>query len=166
MTGEYRHFELRADEGERVLSGVAMAYGVEATGLPFRERFEAGAFGDLRAADVILDVAHDGGRVLARTGGGGMTLTDTPERLSMRAELPDTTEARDVWRGVQAGLWRGLSVHFEARRERMAGDLRIIEGAELRGIAVVARAAYDATTLRAREAARSASPLPLPRVWL
>ena len=71
MRIEYRFAEFRADAitGERTLSGVAMPYGSLAQLRGFRERFEPRAFGDLSSADVTLNVQHDRGRVIARTGG-------------------------------------------------------------------------------------------------
>ena len=76
---EIRFAEIR-HEG-RTLSGVAMRYGSIAK-LPWGpERFAPAAFGDVKAADVILNFQHDRSRPLARTGGGGLLLTDTPEAL-------------------------------------------------------------------------------------
>ena len=43
----------------------------------FREEFQAGAFGSVSALDVILNRQHDRRMPLARTGGGGLVLTDS-----------------------------------------------------------------------------------------
>lgn len=147
----------------RVVSGTAIRYG-DTAALPFgRERFEVGAFGELGTADVILNVAHDRGRPIARTGGGGLTLDDDATRLAMHAELPETREANDALANVRAGILRGLSIEFRAERERMAGNVRIIERARLTGIALVDRPAYPESGVQARHAAPGA---PRRRVWL
>ena len=153
MAIERRFFELREADG--VLSGVVMRYGAIAR-LPWgSERFSPGAFGDVGALDVVLRWQHDRGRPLARTGrGGGLTLTDTRESLTMRAEPPDTRDARDALTLVRAGVLRGLSVEFEATREAMEAAVRVVHRAILSGIGVVDRPAYDASTVAARHAAR------------
>ena len=92
---EYRFFELRA-EGRR-LSGTAMPYNVVSPG--HREKFLPGAFAG-RLADVALDVQHTRSRVIARTGGGGLELQDTPTALMMEATLPETREADDTFRSL------------------------------------------------------------------
>ena len=148
MQTEYRYTELRA-EGERQLSGVAITYN-EIARLPFgKERFEVRAFGDLGAADVILNTMHDRRRPLARSG-SGLTLTDTPQALEVRAELPNTREADDTLELVRSGVLRGLSIEFKATRERMISGVRSIQAARLTGIGVVDRAAYPQSSVEAR----------------
>ena len=159
---EIRFFELRA-EGERALSGVALSYGDVAT-LPWgRERFLPGAFGDVSKLDVLMDVAHDRGRALARTGGGGLILTDTPEALTVRAELAATREADDTLALIRGKVLRGLSIGFRAERERVEGDIRIVESAELRSVSIVDAPAYPESTVQARSKPSGAKRR---RVWL
>ena len=137
---ERRFVELR-QEG-RTLSGVAIAYGSEAKIRSFRERFNAGAFGDVSGLDVILNRQHDRARPLARTGGGGLELRDSAERLEIAADLPETRGADDVLTLVGAGILRGLSLEFVAIRETWQGNLRTILRATLRGVGIVDRPAY------------------------
>ena len=90
---ERRAVELRA-EGS-ALEGVAVTYGEEAREGPTgRELFEPGAFAG-RMEDVKVTRQHERDRILVRTG-AGLTLSDTPEALSFRAALGDTTEERDT----------------------------------------------------------------------
>ena len=146
---ELRFFELRA-EGERALSGVALSYSDTAI-LPWgKERFEPGAFGDVSKLDVMLDAAHDRARPLARTGGGGLTLTDTSEALTVRGELPATREADDTLALIRAKVLRGLSIKFRAIRERMDGDIRVVELAALLAVSVVDSPAYSESLVQAR----------------
>ena len=149
---EKRYCELRA-EG-RILSGVGITYGDIAV-LPFgRERFQAGAFPGVATSDVILNASHDRGRPLARTGGGGLVLTDTAKELSIRADLAPTREADDTLTLVRAGVLRGISLEFIARSEGREGNVRVIERAELRGLGVVDRPAYGGSVVSAREEVR------------
>ena len=165
-TIERRYFELRAEAGGRTLSGVAVRYGDVATVLPWgRERIEAGAFGDVAGADVVLNVQHDRGRPIARTGGGGLTLADGPDALAVRAELPPTREADDALANVRGLIVRGLSAEFVAIAERMESGVRVIERAELVGLGLVDTPAYPQSEIEARRAALP-SPVAAPAVPL
>ena len=162
MQWEKRRAVLEPGEGRELL-GLAMPYGSEAL-LPggLRERFEPGAFGsDIANKDVLLNVQHDRGRPLARTGGGGMQLTDTAEGLRMRAMLPDTPAADETLALVRAGVLRGLSVEFQSVAERFDGNVRIIERARLGAIAVVDSGAYPAADVEARARRKKE-----PRTWI
>ena len=145
---ERRYFELRFDEAERRISGTAMRYGDVAT-LPWgdKERFEPGAFGEVGGLDVTLNVQHDRGRLIARTGGapagGLLTLSDTGGELAVSAILPDDMqEAKDAFAGVRANLYRGFSVEFRPKETRRDGDTIVVEKATLPAIGLVDRPAY------------------------
>ena len=139
---EERYAELRRAEG-RVLEGIAIRYGEEAPiAGQFRERFVAGAFGDLSAADVALVFQHVRERPLARTGGAGLELSDGPGRLEVRADLPNTTDADDALELVKVGVLRGLSVRFHAVEATFEGNLRTVHKADLVSIGLVDQPAY------------------------
>ena len=139
---ECRAFELR-QLGERRLVGTAVRYGDTAKLAFGRERFMPGAFGDVKACDVILNRQHQRTLILARTGGGGLTLDDNERRLLVSAELPETREAQDAIVMVQRKLLRGFSLEFRAREERFENRTRIIERAELVGVSLVDTPAYS-----------------------
>ena len=110
-----------------------------------------GSFGDVSELDVILNSHHVRARPLARSGGGGLELFDTETELTIRAELPQTTEANDVLALVRSGVLRGLSIEFSAQAERLEeGDLRVVERAKLSSIGVVDRPQYETSTVQAR----------------
>ena len=150
MIIERRYAELRA--AGRVLQGRAIAYGDEATIAPgVRERFEPGAFGNVAAADVMLTTNHRRDRPLARTLGGGLVLADSAAALDVRAELPATRDADDALAMVRSGVLRGLSIEFEARRDRFVGGVRIVESARLSAVSVVDAPAYKLSKVEARQ---------------
>ena len=154
MKVERRYVELRADDDARRLSGVAVTYGDTAK-LPFgEERIEPGAFGEL--GDVILNAYHDRAAPLARTGGAGLELSDTGERLAFAAELPATREADDVLELVRRGVVRGASVEMHVTGQRFEGGVRVIERAKLSAIGIVDTPAYPASEVEARRAAMPA----------
>ena len=88
--------------------------------------------------------------MLARSGGGGLVLTDTAAALEVRAELPQTRESDDTLALVEAKVLRGFSLEFVSLEERMEGPTRILVKARLAGLAVVDRPAYRASTIAAR----------------
>ena len=153
---ERRYFEIRADPDRRLLEGLALAYGDIAKIPGGEETIAAGAFGDVSSLDLSLNVQHERGRLLARTGGGGLVLTDSPERLEISATLPDTREANDALELVAKRVLRGLSIEFRATREARQGVRRIIHAAYLGGIGLVDRPAYPESTVAARAEDRTA----------
>ena len=140
---EYRFQELTLDGDKRQLSGIAMPYGSIAS-LPWGEElFEPRGFGpDVEQSVVFLDVMHVREKLLAKTGGGGLVLTDSPEALRLTATLPNTREADDTLELVSKGVLTGLSVAFRATKERQEGKRRVIQSAHLGRIAVVDVPAY------------------------
>ena len=123
----------------RTLTGTAMAYGTISPS--FQERFAAGAFGEVRAVD--LNLQHDRGIVLAR----GAELTDSPEALRVSATLPEGSAALAL---VRRRAMRGFSIEFHARAERRESGIRVVERAELTGLALVDRPAYPASGAEVR----------------
>ena len=161
MSLERRFCELRA-EG-RVLEGTALRYGDVASFSWGRERIERGAFSPV--GDVILNMQHQRVEPLARTGGGGLELIDTPEALRVRASLPETQAANDALTLIRAKVLRGLSVEFHAREERQEGGVRIIERAQLVGVGVVDTPSYSKSVVEARARRKGGTP-PVPNPWL
>jgi len=139
MTVERRYAAIESDG--RQVRGVAIKYG-DAAQLPDgrRERVEAGAFA-MMSGDCILNLQHDRARPLCREP-ATLTLTDSAESLRMHAELPDTSDGRDARELIRAGVLRGLSIEFRVTGERMEADTRVVERAELVGLALVDRPAY------------------------
>lgn len=162
---EYRAVALRFEE-ERRLSGTIVRYGeVARIAGGIRERIAPGAFGDLSAADVILNAHHDRKRPLARAQGGGLELLDTAEALRMTAELPATAEAADVLNLVRARILRGLSVEMHVLKESRQLGIRVVERAVLADLAVVDRPAYVGSAVEARADAGEGEGLPALPWW-
>ena len=130
----------------RTLRGRVIRYGDEAqiqTGFGVkRERFAVGAFGDVSKLDTTLDLQHAATRRIARTGGGGLVLTQEGADIMLEAVLPETRDADDTLALVRAGVLRGYSIEFNAVRDQWQGDLRTVTAAGLPSIGVVDRPAY------------------------
>ena len=157
---ERRFCELRADGAGRRVSGVAIRYGDVATVFGQQERFEAGAFGDLGAADIRLTLHHDRNRPMAATSGGGLTLADSIEALRFEATLPECRDADDCLALVKARVLTGASIEFWPVTESLEGGVRVIRQAELRGLSIVDRPAYTESQVSAR---RVPAPVPMVR---
>lgn len=156
MPSVERRFEIR-ESGANAIEGVCVRFGDFAS-LPWgAETIRAGAFGNVAELDVLLNVSHDRKRVLARTKGGGLVLTDSPSELSFRAELPNTSEASDTLELVRSGVYRGASIEFFPTEERVSKDalgkpVTEIIRADLVGLAICAKPAYSQSTIEARMA--------------
>ena len=155
---QVRYVELRFD-GQNVIEGTLMRYGDTAT-LPWneKERFEAGAFGtDVASQDLSLNIQHMRDQKIARTGGAGLTFTDSVSALDLRAELDvEDPDAQRALRKVKKGIIRGLSIEFMPLKERLEGTqatgyTTVIERAELRGAGLVDSPAYPQSTLREQQ---------------
>lgn len=144
---EKKYFELRFDSSSRTIEGTAIRYGEVSTGLRFKERFESGS---INFKEVILNVAHDRGRPLARFPDGGLTLHNSDKELRIEAILPNTTEANDTLELIEKKVIKGLSIEFIPTKERMDGVVRVIDRAALFGIAIVDQGAYESSQVKKR----------------
>ena len=148
---EYRFAEVEVRDAGAVVAGVAMPYGSVARIMgAFDESVEAGAF---RFDDVTLNRMHRREDLIARTGGGGLTLTDSASTLTLRADIP--SYRADIRDQVNRRILRGFSVEMRITAEDWPNPTRrIIRAAELLGIGLVDRPAYgDATAALAKRAA-------------
>lgn len=154
MNNDNRVVYCRAEvspENDLQLSGIVIRYN-DIARLPFgSEIIDPGAFGDVSKSDLILNRQHDRSKPLARTGGGGLQLEDSPVELRLSAELPDTVTGREAITLVRSGVLRGFSVEFRAKREYMRDRILHIADAELVGVALVDKPAYpDSQVFRHR----------------
>ena len=120
MAVEYRFAALEFRSDGSVIEGVAMRYGdVARIWDAFDESVEAGAF---KFDDVILNRMHMRSDPIARTGGGGLELSDSAARLSIRADVPEyRADVRDM---VKRGILRGLSVEIDVLAEEWPSPSR------------------------------------------
>ncbi|MDE0658057.1 MAG: HK97 family phage prohead protease [Gammaproteobacteria bacterium] len=144
---ERRFVAFRASEAG--VSGVALRYGDVARFGDYGERFEPGS---LRIGpDLVANVMHDRRKPVARTD-AGLFIEAAPDQVSARIDWPATSFAREARELVEARILRGFSIEFLARRERFEARTRIIEDAELVGLALVDRPAYPESVIAARMA--------------
>ena len=153
--------EYRQTKQGVLVQGVVVPYGQSAdiAGM-FKEQFLPGAFGDVTVADVVVNVQHDRGRPLARSGkDGGLVLEDSATALRAEVLLPETQDGHDTAVLLKRGVLAGFSVEFRVAEdgESWPGEnLRVISRAELRGIGIVDRPAYDQALAEVAKRAKAA----------
>jgi HK97 family phage prohead protease len=157
-----RNIETReAEDGVMRLSGYAAVFNDPSVPLPFSERIAPGAFRKTlsETPDVRLLINHEG-LPLARTKNGTLELSEDEVGLRFDADLPDTTEARDLWTLIQRGDVDQMSFAFRVirqkwnsdRTERTLTEVSLADG----DVSVVTYPAYPTTTVEAREALANA----------
>lgn len=157
-----RNIETReAEDGAMRLSGYAAVFNDSSVPLPFSERIAPGAFRKTlsETPDVRLLINHEG-LPLARTKNGTLELSEDEVGLRFDADLPDTSEARDLYTLIQRGDVDQMSFAFRVirqkwnadRTERTLTEVSLADG----DVSVVTYPAYPTTTVEAREHLASA----------
>lgn len=154
---EARFVEFRTDEAG--ITGTLIRYGDVARFGEWSEEFQPGS---LRFDDVIVNLQHDRGKPVARTG-AGLTLTDTASELRAEIVLPDTRYAREARELIGAGIIRGMSMEFRAKVDEWTERHRVVKEAILSGFALVDRPAYPASEIAARFDREIRVPSKMPR---
>jgi HK97 family phage prohead protease len=157
-----RDIETReAEDGAMRLSGYAAVFNDASVPLPFSERIAPGAFRKTlsETPDVRLLINHEG-LPLARTKNGTLTLSEDEVGLRFDADLPDTSEARDLYTLIQRGDVDQMSFAFRVIRQKWSADRteRTLTEVSLADgdVSVVTYPAYPTTTVEAREALANA----------
>ncbi len=157
---EYRSFvELRAADGENkaVVEGYAavfdtptVLYSVE--GVDYKEEIASTAFASTEMQDVVMNYNH-GGKPVARTKNGTLTLSVDSRGLKVTADLSGTEEGRRLYEEIKGGYIDKMSFAFVVSEDAYNSDThtrRIIGIKRLFDVAAVDRPAYDATDISAR----------------
>ena len=127
-------------------------------GIDYKEVIDPHAFDRAEMADVMMNYDH-GGKPVARTKNGTLTLTVDSHGLRVRADLSGTEEGRRLYEEIRGGYLDKMSFAFvveEDSYDRSTHTRRILAVRRLYDVAAVALPAYDATTLSARSALSAA----------
>lgn len=153
----YRNFEIRADENEMRIEGYAATFEQETVmyeydGIQYKEVIDRGAFSGAQMADVVMNFNH-GGKPVARTKNGTLTLEVDSVGLKVSADLSGTDEGRKLYEEVKGGYIDKMSFAFTVSSEEYTKDTRTrrITGIKrLYDVAAVDFPAYDTTSIYAR----------------
>lgn len=149
--------EIRADEGEGEIVGLAAVFNQESEDLGgFREVIEPGAFSDVLGDDVRALFNHDVNYVLGRNRSDTLALSETKKGLETRIQPPDTQWARDLIVSMKRGDVDQMSFSFlvgdDTWEKGTDGIVRrtVKKFSRLFDVAVVTFPAYPQTSVQAR----------------
>jgi len=153
----YRPFEVRITEGAFVVEGYAATFEqptvmYEYEGVEYKEVVDRQAFGNTLMADVVMNFNH-GGKPVARTKNGTLTLDIDPVGLKVRADLSGTDEGRKLYEEVKGGYIDKMSFAFvvsEEEYDKPSHTRRIRSIKRLYDVSAVDMPAYDSTSIQAR----------------
>lgn len=156
-----------ADFGEskdRTLRGTLVSYGKDyrLSGSTW-ERFEPRCFGQSTLGGFNLTLQHDRTRPLARNR-NGFQLEDSPERLTINVELPETREADDVLELIAREVYSGFSVEFLPIASERRGQTIVRSEASLTGCSIVDRPQLSDAVFKRAQANGTRRNLPLWRL--
>lgn len=148
-------FEVREQGDGMTFVGYAAKFNSRSENLGgFVETIMPGAFKrSLRSRnDVKLLVNHDAGRVLASTRAGTLRLTEDSVGLKVEADLPNTTDGRDMAELLRRGDLSSMSFGFSVIKDSWSqdGTERSLESVRLFETSIVAFPAYQATEASVR----------------
>ena len=154
---EIRSFENSLEtEDNLVISGYAIRFNQESQDLGgFREVITPEALRNIDLSDSYLLYNHNTDYVLGNTSSGTLSLTVDNNGLHFRAQLPDTTQGKDIYKLIQRGDLKGMSFAMKVQKDEW--DLRsdppirkVKQITDLREVSVVPFPAYKQTTVSTR----------------
>jgi HK97 family phage prohead protease len=152
-------FEIRNGEtGDGMtFSGYAAVFNSDSEPLPFIERIAPGAFNRTLGSrnEIKMFVNHDTSRILASKRAGTLRLTEDAHGLRVDADLPDTTDGRDMAVHLQRGDIDSMSFGFSIPKGGDSwsddGQRRELHEIRLHEVSIVTGfPAYTATTAAVR----------------
>ena len=154
---EMRISELRAlgnENDEMIVEGYAAVFETETDLGWCKEIISRDAFNNCNMSDCVLKYNHnDSCLILARTRNKSLELTIDNKGLKIRANLIDTTQNRDIYKMIRAGLLDKMSFAFAVKKQEWdyENDVRrILEISQLFDVSVVDVPAYETTEIYAR----------------
>lgn len=148
-------FEVRESGDGMTFVGYAAKFNSRSENLGgFIETIEPGAFKRTLQSrnDVKLLVNHDAGRVLASTRSGTMRLYEDSIGLKVEADLPNTSDGRDMAELLRRGDLSSMSFGFNVIKDSWSADgtERTLKSVRLFETSIVAWPAYQATEAAVR----------------
>lgn len=148
-------FEIRAEGDGMTFVGYAAKFNSRSENLGgFVETIERGAFSrSLRSRnDVKLLVNHDSGRVLASSRAKTLRLYEDEVGLRVEADLPNTTDGRDMAELLKRGDLNKMSFGFSVQKDSWNNEMteRTLKSVRLFEVSIVAFPAYAETEAMVR----------------
>lgn len=151
---ELRALDITEENKDMIVEGYAAVFETETDLGWCKEVISRNAFNDCNMSDCVLKYNHnDNCLILARTRNKSLELTVDNKGLKIKANLIDTTQNRDIYKMIKAGLLDKMSFAFSVRKQEWdyENDVRrITEISQLFDVSVVDVPAYETTEIYAR----------------
>lgn len=157
----FEAWELREDDDGPLLEGYASVFNVEATLFDmWREKVAPGAYKKtIQENDIRALWNHNTDLVLGRNKAGTLQLEENAKGLKVKIRPPDTQAGRDAVTSVKRGDVSQMSIAFQIiKQEWETGDrekgklpLRTVKEAKLFEVSPVTFAAFEQTSIQARD---------------
>lgn len=105
-------------------------------------QFAPGAFGDVKASDIVLNLEHDRTRPIGRGIDG--TERVSPGGIAMTFQIAATTAGTDALIEAADGLRTGISIEANPTKYAYKGAIMHVTAAQLKGAGLVTFPAFDA----------------------
>ena len=148
-----RCYEVRATEKPLTLTGVAVVFNQPADLGSIKEIIAPDALRGVDLDDIVLITNHNDGQIPLARSPKTLALTVTDTGLEMRAELPDTEQARAVYEAVKRGDLSQMSFAFDIGEytfDEQTQTRTITQISKVYEISIVNYAAYTQTNVQAR----------------
>lgn len=136
---------LAADQETRTLRGLVVPFGQTGNTSAGPVQFEFGAFGDIDASQIILNLEHDRTKPLGRGVAGSESVT--PKGISMAFKLANTQAATDALIEAAEGLRSSFSIEATADEYTIDKGIMKVSASTLTGVAHVTSPAFKAANI-------------------
>jgi HK97 family phage major capsid protein len=136
---------LAADTETRTLRGLVVPFGQTGNTSAGPVQFEFGAFGEIDASQIVLNLEHDRTKPLGRGISGSESVT--PKGISMAFKLANTQTATDALVEAAEGLRSSFSIEATADEYTIEKGVMKIVASTLTGVAHVTNPAFKAANI-------------------
>ena len=131
---------LAADTVTRTISGMVVPFGPSGNTSAGPVRFEFGAFGEVDASKIILNMEHDRTRPLGRGIAGSEQIT--PAGISMAFKIAPTGAGNDALVEASEGLRPAFSIEASVNEYTIEKGVMVVSAANLEAVAHVTNPAF------------------------
>jgi HK97 family phage major capsid protein len=131
---------LAADTVTRTISGMVVPFGPSGNTSAGPVRFEFGAFGEIDASKIVLNMEHDRTRPLGRGIAGSEQIT--PAGVSMAFKIAQTNAGNDALVEASEGLRPAFSIEASVNEYTIEKGVMVVSAANLEAVAHVTNPAF------------------------
>jgi len=131
---------LAADTVTRTISGMVVPFGPSGNTSAGPVRFEFGAFGEVDASKIVLNMEHDRTRPLGRGIAGSEQIT--PAGISMAFKIAQTNAGNDALVEASEGLRPAFSIEASVNEYTIEKGVMVVSAANLEAVAHVTNPAF------------------------